>query len=185
MNLSLSINGNTVRYIIVTFGIITLLGINIYTGFIKDSSTIVDVYIEGNNQPIVEVVGAESNGHSESQLESALNLAWEEIPVEGKQAIKENLPEKYWKEFALVTWCESRWNTKAHNTNNENSKGPFQINVVSNANPTLDKKYNLFSWVGGSLAASELMNTPRGILNWSCAHNLEKEANTFLQSHGY
>jgi len=83
-----------------------------------------------------------------------------------------------------IARCESSFNTNAHNTNGEDSRGLFQINVSPGANPQY-KNYDLFNPNINAAVAFEMFKNNGNTFNrWTCARNLnlqypEKSNNTF------
>jgi hypothetical protein len=71
-----------------------------------------------------------------------------------------------------IARCESSFNTNAHNTAGEDSRGLMQINVSSNANPQY-KNYNLFDPAINTKVAYQIyLNRNKTFKDWTCARNL-------------
>lgn len=71
-----------------------------------------------------------------------------------------------------IAFCESGFNTSAHNTAGEDSRGLMQINVASNANPQY-KSYDLFNPVINTKIAYQIyLNRNKTFKDWTCANNL-------------
>lgn len=71
-----------------------------------------------------------------------------------------------------IARCESSFNTNAHNTAGEDSRGLMQINVASNANPQY-KNYNLFDPVINTKVAYQIyLNRNKTFKDWTCARKL-------------
>jgi hypothetical protein len=76
-----------------------------------------------------------------------------------------------------IAWCESGtepgfYNTQAHNTAGEDSRGLMQINVASNANPQY-ASYDLFNPVINTQVAFKIYNAwGKNFGAWTCAHTL-------------
>jgi hypothetical protein len=71
-----------------------------------------------------------------------------------------------------IAFCESSFNTNAHNTTGEDSRGLMQINVSANANPQY-KNYNLFNpEVNTKVAYQIYSNRNKTFKDWTCARTL-------------
>jgi len=71
-----------------------------------------------------------------------------------------------------IAFCESGFNTKAHNTIGEDSRGLMQINVASNANPQYSN-LNLFDPVINTKVAYQIyLNRNKTFKDWTCARTL-------------
>lgn len=71
-----------------------------------------------------------------------------------------------------IAYCESGFNTKAHNTAGEDSRGLMQINVSSNANPQY-RMYDLFNpEINTKVAYQIYLNRNKTFKDWTCARNL-------------
>jgi hypothetical protein len=70
-----------------------------------------------------------------------------------------------------ICYCESSFNTHAHNTTGEDSRGLMQINVASNANPQY-KHLNLFDPVINTTVAYQIYNRTKDFRAWTCADKL-------------
>ena len=69
-----------------------------------------------------------------------------------------------------IAYCESSFNTDAHNTSREDSRGLFQINV--NAHPQYSN-YNLFDPdVNASVAYQVFLQSGKDFSDWTCANQL-------------
>ena len=97
-------------------------------------------------------------------------------PPDVQTGIMVNFPRAEWNNAARVSRCESEWFSGAHNTDGEDSRGVFQINVEEAANP-MYADWDLFDIATNCLAAGQIFKawkTARG--NgwgaWSCATKL-------------
>jgi len=71
-----------------------------------------------------------------------------------------------------IAHCESGFDTSAHNTNNEDSRGLWQINVSSKANPQY-KNYDLFDpQVNANVAYQIYKAWGNNFGAWTCARIL-------------
>ena len=74
-----------------------------------------------------------------------------------------------------ICHCESNYETTAHNTNNEDSRGLMQINVSPNANPQY-KNLDLFNpQINCNVAYEIFINRGRTFRDWTCAKMLGLE----------
>lgn len=74
-----------------------------------------------------------------------------------------------------IARCESDFNTNAHNTSGEDSRGLFQINVSESANPQY-KKYDLFNpQINCNIAFEMFRDNNNTFERWTCARNLNLE----------
>ena len=75
--------------------------------------------------------------------------------------------------FAVkICQCESGFNTQAHNTTGEDSRGLMQINVSANANPQYSY-LNLFDPAINTRVAFEIFQARgKNFRDWTCARNL-------------
>ncbi|MDA1264426.1 MAG: hypothetical protein O2816_05030 [Planctomycetota bacterium] len=65
-------------------------------------------------------------------------------PESVRRVIARHWPQQTWERAAMIGHCESGWVNNAHNTNGEDSRGWWQVNVVPQANPDLLELGNLF-----------------------------------------
>ena len=73
---------------------------------------------------------------------------------------------------ADIAFCESSYNTLAHNTSGEDSRGLFQINVASNIKY---KDYDLYDPLTNCQVAYELYSNRGGTFkDWSCNNIIDK-----------
>lgn len=71
-----------------------------------------------------------------------------------------------------IAYCESGYNSNAHNLAGEDSRGLMQINVAANANPQY-KNYNLFDpGINTRVAYQIYSNRNYTFRDWTCAHKL-------------
>lgn len=68
---------------------------------------------------------------------------WTRVPGYLQTLIMAEWPRAHWLYAARITWCESRFNPRAHNPTGEDSRGLYQINIVPAANPDL-ARFDLF-----------------------------------------
>ena len=75
--------------------------------------------------------------------------------------------------YALqICFCESNFETTAHNTSGEDSRGLMQINVSPNANPKY-LNYNLFNpQINCDVAFEIFVLRGRSFRDWTCAQTL-------------
>jgi len=79
-------------------------------------------------------------------------------------------------QFAVdIARCESGFNAEAHNTNGEDSRGLFQINVAQNANPQY-KNLDLFNPAINCAVAYEIFKqNNQTFTRWTCAKMLNMQ----------
>lgn len=71
-----------------------------------------------------------------------------------------------------IAGCESGFNARAHNTNGEDSRGLFQINVAPGANPQYSK-YDLFDpQTNANIAYEIFKKNNNSFVRWTCAKKL-------------
>lgn len=62
---------------------------------------------------------------------------FDQAPEFVQDAIRAHWPRETWERAAAIAYQESGWDPNAHNTNGEDSRGLWQINVVPQANADL------------------------------------------------
>lgn len=71
-----------------------------------------------------------------------------------------------------IARCESSFNTNAHNTSGEDSRGLFQINVSPGANPQYSNLDLFNPAVNAAVAYQIFKNNENSFRRWTCAVNL-------------
>ena len=81
---------------------------------------------------------------------------FDQAPGYVQELISREWPREGWEHAAAIAWCESRYNPRAHNTQGEDSRGLWQINVDPAANADLLALGDMFDPVVNAKAAAAI-----------------------------